>query len=113
MRCEESISLMPAYLEGELSSEKIWELEEHLSTCVSCKGKLSDLKKNRDLLLENRDRIWVAPKALKENVLQRVHRERERLKKRAERIKSGLILLLLGLGAAFIALLFGRKRIEK
>lgn len=113
MRCEESISLMPAYLEGELSPEKIREFEDHLSTCLACQGKLFDLKRNRDLLFENRDKIWIAPKALKENVLKRVHRERERLKKRAERIKSGFIVLVVSFFTALIALLLGRRRNEK
>ncbi|MCR4428472.1 MAG: zf-HC2 domain-containing protein [Caldiserica bacterium] len=110
MRCEESISLMPAYLEGELSPEKLPDFEDHLSSCPSCKGKLSDLIRNRNLLLENRDKIWIAPRALKENVLKSVHREKERLKKRAERIRSGLIGLIIGAGAALLAILLRGRR---
>jgi anti-sigma factor RsiW len=101
---------MPAYLEGELLPEKLLELEEHVATCPLCLRKLEELKRNRELLKEEGQKVFIAPRALSDRVLARVRRERIILKRRARRIKTGIIGFLLALGAASWAIFFRRRR---
>ncbi|HOJ92039.1 MAG TPA: zf-HC2 domain-containing protein [Dictyoglomaceae bacterium] len=55
MKCKEAKRLMSSYIDGEISSLKKRELEEHLEKCISCKKELlimEDLLKNLHRLPE-------------------------------------------------------------
>jgi|YelNatPaOPRAMG01_1025707.scaffolds.fasta_scaffold01628_8 anti-sigma factor RsiW len=110
MRCEEAISLMPAYLEGELPWEKKLELEEHLSSCVSCARKCEELKRNREFLSKEKDNILKAPRALIEGVLEQIRKEKENLRRRARTLQAGLLGVFIALFTAFLAIFLRRRR---
>lgn len=41
MNCENYKELIPEYISGELSKEKVIDLEKHISSCVSCSDELN------------------------------------------------------------------------
>lgn len=110
MRCEEAISLMSAYLEGELPEEKRLELEEHFSSCVSCARKFEELKRNQEFLSQEKDNVLKAPKNLIEGVLEQVRKEKENLRKKAKVLRAGLLGVLITLVTAFLTMLLRRRR---
>ncbi|MCR5261277.1 MAG: zf-HC2 domain-containing protein [Candidatus Gastranaerophilales bacterium] len=42
--CDKFLKMLPAYIEGKISSEQIIEIEKHLSVCSSCFEKYINLK---------------------------------------------------------------------
>ena len=47
MTCQDAIALLADFLEGELSSEFLRDLEEHLSGCPACRAYLATYRKAR------------------------------------------------------------------
>ncbi|MEN2984700.1 MAG: zf-HC2 domain-containing protein [Dictyoglomaceae bacterium] len=44
MKCKEAKRLISLYIDGEIPSDKRFELEEHLSNCFYCKRELEELR---------------------------------------------------------------------
>lgn len=49
IKCEEVITFLLAYLNGELPPEKVHEFERHLAACPSCVAYIETYKKTVDL----------------------------------------------------------------
>jgi len=67
MQCQESKTILGAYLDGEIELMRSVELEEHLAVCAEC-GR--DLEEQRGLqeLLRNPSLRYTAPAGLKESI---------------------------------------------
>ncbi|MDI6791927.1 MAG: zf-HC2 domain-containing protein [bacterium] len=52
MKCRKVKRLLSIYIDGELEGSKSQEVENHLSTCVSCAGELESLSKQSSHLRE-------------------------------------------------------------
>ena len=50
IRCEEMMSLMDLYLEGELSEDLAGQADRHLLRCLACGGEARALEQTRALL---------------------------------------------------------------
>ena len=109
MRCEESVALLPAYLERDSSSAQAFELEEHLRSCGDCRGKLQQLEENRRLLSSNKLRAFTAPPPLADEVMERVHLEKRLRERRARLFNQGVLISLLALTNLFLVLLLIRR----
>ena len=55
MRCEEMMSLMDLYLEGELSEDLAGQADRHLLRCLACGGEARALEQTRALLASTFD----------------------------------------------------------
>jgi predicted anti-sigma-YlaC factor YlaD len=109
MRCEESVALLPAYLERDCSSAQALELEEHLRDCCDCRGKLQQLEENRRLLSSNRLRAFTAPPPLANEVMERVHLEKRLRERRARLFNQGVLIGLLALTNLLLVSLLVRR----
>lgn len=100
MRCREVKRLLSSYIDGEISTDKRQEIEEHLSYCIDCKRELIILEKiikeihNIPEILPSDDfseKVWIKYISKKD-------------------ISSNLnfkkLLLLLGAAAIFISVVF-------
>src|SRR5882762_7959072 len=67
MHCQESKTVLGAYLDGEIELMRSVELEEHLTACPECRR---DLEEQRSLggLLRNPGLRYTAPAGLRESI---------------------------------------------
>ncbi len=83
MQCQESKTILGAYLDGEIELMRSVELEEHLAVCAEC-GR--DLEGQRGLqeLLRNPSLRYTAPAGLRESIRASLPAESEPLRPKAE-----------------------------
>jgi anti-sigma factor RsiW len=75
MNCEEANRLLDAYLDRELDLRRQFELEQHLSLCLSCQSLAQELEEFRLLFMASAQ-TSKAPPQLRANVLAALRRER-------------------------------------
>jgi hypothetical protein len=56
MKCLKK-SVLPEYIDNELSGKQLREVEAHLAICASCRGNLERMKADIDLVLENMEML--------------------------------------------------------
>ena len=67
--CHQVLDLLYEYLDGELTTERVEEVREHLANCAPCTA-LTSFEQSFVRFLEARTRARTAPDALKKRILE-------------------------------------------
>jgi mycothiol system anti-sigma-R factor len=72
MTCQHIEEYLSSYMDGELEGNEKTEIEEHLTACSLCRGRVEEEKKTKELLAKKV--LWVkAPNGLRDRVLTEIN----------------------------------------
>lgn len=76
MQCKDANSYLCSYLDGELETEKVKAIEEHLKICQYCKNEL-EIQQSTKLFIQKRLPKFSAPESLKKRISLELSRSEE------------------------------------